>query len=201
MSLEQINKILDYWLANSDQSVEELTKQNKLWFVKNPDTDLFIKNNFEADIIKAKKGLYDSWKSSPQGNLALIILFDQFTRNIYRNTENSFATDPLALQISQNIVSSKKDEDYSLIQRVFIYLPFEHSEDIKMQETSLTLFTKLKEQASHPFQNYLNGTLNYAISHYDIIKRFGRFPHRNIILERESTTEEIDFLNQPGSSF
>ncbi len=176
----------------------------KKWFVKDPQFDLQIKERFEIDLIKAKKGEYRSWQGSLKGSLWLIILYDQFSRNLYRNTPQMYEADPLAREISLDLIRQKKDEGFSLVERIFIDMPLMHSEDIKDQEFSIKCFTALRDVAklkSPQSSSYYEYTLRFAQSHHAIIKEFSRFPHRNHILGRESTLKEKEFLNKKGSSF
>lgn len=161
--------------------------QNKvLWFSKNPEFDNLIKTKFLHFYEQALLGKLDHWKESPEGILALIIVFDQFPRNIFRNTAKSFATDERALNLAKPAIENSIDKKLvSDEYRHFLYMPFMHSEVLSDQEKSLQLF-KHNE---------------YAQRHYDIIRRFGRFPHRNNLLNRISTAEELEFLKQPDSSF
>jgi uncharacterized protein (DUF924 family) len=137
------------------------------------------------------KGERDSWANTAAGCLALIILLDQFTRNIYRNTPRAFSGDEMALALSLRCLERGYLDDADANQRHFMLMPLMHSEDLAIQDMSLPLF-----------ETHTNArTLDYAQQHRDIVARFGRFPHRNAILGRPSSPEEIEFLTQPGSSF
>ncbi|MEM9715652.1 MAG: DUF924 family protein [Pseudomonadota bacterium] len=175
--------VLDFWFV-------ETTKEQR--FKKDPDFDALIKKRFGDDVAHALEGGFPDWEDTPQGRLALIILLDQFTRNIYRNNPKTFAGDDRALALSQRAVA---DGDMvameEVFHRIFTLMPMMHSEDLAVQDASIPLFE------THTDAN----TLKYAIAHRDIIARFGRFPHRNAVLGRESTSEEAEFLTQPGSSF
>lgn len=139
---------------------------------------------------KAARGELDRWRSAPLASLALIVVLDQFPRNMFRGTSRAFASDPMALAAARNALERAFDRLLSPQERTFMYLPFEHAEDLAAQRRSLALF-----QALDP------NDMEYARRHYEIIARFGRFPHRNAVLGRESTAEELDFLKQAGSSF
>lgn len=130
------------------------------------------------------------WQATPLASLALVIVLDQFPRNMFRGTPQAFASDPLALAAARTSIDRGFDRSFSKVERTFAYLPFQHAEDLASQRRSLALF-----QALDPAQ------LEYARRHYEIVARFGRFPHRNAVLGRESTSEETEFLKQPGSSF
>jgi uncharacterized protein (DUF924 family) len=158
------------------------------WFVKDARFDDAIRLKFEPVHHQAARGAYSAWETTPDGALALLILLDQFPRNLYRETAHAFATDPLALSIARRAVDAGFDLKSEADLRAFFYLPFEHSEDMDDQERSLALFQALGEKQG----------LDYAILHRDIIARFGRFPHRNACLGRETTREEQVFLDDGG---
>jgi len=198
--------ILDYWFGDLNDNTT-LTFDSpiiKKWFTKSDATDEDIRQNFNEDLIKAHEGAYLSWEIFATGRLALIILFDQFSRNIYRNTHLMFATDPLALNLTLRSIADGSDQELPLIQRKFMYMPLMHSEDLDVQKKSLEYYSKIVQTAKEQFpQNasYFENTLDFAQKHYDIVKRFGRFPHRNASLNRNSTDEEKKFLETPNSSF
>ena len=199
--MERADKILDYWFGDLGKGYSASEDRYRLWFAKNPDIDGSIRDTFLSDIEAADRGEYDNWQDSAKGCLAIIILFDQFTRNIFRGTLEAFAYDPKALAMAKQMVEKKMDKQLTLVERQFVYLPFEHSEKLEDQKKLLELVDSMYADAPENKETSLDGFKEYAIKHYDIIKRFGRFPHRNAILGRESTTEEIEFLKQPGSSF
>lgn len=179
-------KILDFWF-----------KENKSkWFVKSDDFDNVIKNEFLGIHRELTQGLHATWEEAPSSMLAMIIVLDQFSRNMFRGEKDSFASDFKARTLAKKSIIKGYDQALDPEERVFIYLPFEHSENIKDQEESMRLFKKLKEE-NPKYEFYFK----FADQHYQIIKQFGRFPHRNKILERVSTTEELEFLKQKGSSF
>jgi uncharacterized protein (DUF924 family) len=167
------------------------------WFRKSDDFDREIERRFSPLIEAALRDELASWASDAQTALARVIVLDQFTRNTFRNTPKAFAGDALALAAAQAMVAAGQDRQLAPVQRVFVYLPFEHAEDLRAQETSMQLFGRLAEEA--PQEG--TGWLDYARRHHEVVVRFGRFPHRNAILGRASTPEEAEFLRQPGSSF
>jgi uncharacterized protein (DUF924 family) len=136
------------------------------------------------------RGELDRWKATPLASLALVIVLDQFSRNMFRETPRAFSADSPALAVAASVIERGFDRLLSPVERTFMYLPFEHAEDLAAQRRSLALFEALDPD-----------DMQYVKRHYEIIARFGRFPHRNAILGRESTAEEIEFLKQPGSSF
>jgi uncharacterized protein (DUF924 family) len=170
--------LLDFWFG----------QDRKAWFEKNPVFDEEIRARFLALYEKAIAGGLDQWRHEAKSCLALVILLDQFPRNMFRGTARAFEADALALAAARAIVDRGWDQAMSEDERSFAWLPFEHSESLADQETSLRLF------AGH-------ANLEWARRHWEIIRRFGRFPHRNAILGRESTPEETEFLKQPGSGF
>lgn len=185
-------EILDFWFGPSD--APDFDKSRLLWFTKSKVTDELIQNRFGGTVEAALNGQIDHWTATPRDTLASIILLDQFTRNIYRDTPRSFAGDPAALRLASTLVDRGEDRSLALVERWFVYMPFEHSEFLNDQRESV----RLSEQLA---QDGLAEPLPWAIKHFDVIQRFGRFPHRNSILGRESTAEEIEFLKEQGSRF
>lgn len=182
-SNHQADKVLEFWFSES--SPED-------WFTKSEEFDEKIKNRFGELVEKALLAQLDSWAAEPNTRLALILLLDQFTRNIYRNTPKAFSGDEMALALTLRGVFEKQLEtEESLAKRQFLLMPMMHSEDLAIQDKSLPLF---KEYTS-------DLTYDYAVRHRDIVAQFGRFPHRNVILGRPSSAEETEFLKQPNSSF
>ncbi len=157
------------------------------WFAKDDGFDKEFKSRFENAHLAAAAGLLDDWRKTPDGVLALLILLDQFPRNSYRGSLRMFATDPMARSIARDAVDSGMDAMIEMQLRVFLYLPFEHSESLDDQERAVKLCSNLESE-----------TYRFAILHRDIIARFGRFPHRNALLGRESTGEELAFLATGG---
>ncbi|MCI0481529.1 MAG: DUF924 domain-containing protein, partial [Candidatus Dadabacteria bacterium] len=153
--------------------------------------------------INAREDKLREWEKTPRGTLALIILLDQFSRNILRDTPGAFSHDPQALETAAKGIEKGFDKVLHPVMRVFFYMPFMHSENLDMQERSITLFGALERDFPSPpgLGKMLSSNRDYAERHYAVVKRFGRYPHRNKILGRESSPEEIEFLKQPGSSF
>lgn len=193
-----VDRILEFWFGSP--TADDYGEYRKAWFVKDADFDRQIKTRFEGDVQKASAGDYDDWPSTPRSAVALLILLDQFPRNIYRGNSRSFATDGKALGVAQRLVDAGWDKSLIPAQRFFVYVPFEHSEEMVNQDRCVALMRSLNEDFPD-LDKGLQGGLDYAIRHREIIERFGRFPHRNEILGRQSTPAEIAFLQQPGSRF
>jgi uncharacterized protein (DUF924 family) len=188
-------EVLDFWFGAPGS--DTAGKPRREWFIKNDAFDDQIRQRFGTVIDQAIAGGLREWDAEgPQGILARLIVLDQFTRNAYRNTPRAFAGDTLGLLAARQLADSGAHKALTPLQRSFAYMPFEHTEDAFMQERAVALFTELA--AEHPG---FDETLDYAHRHRGVIARFGRFPHRNEILGRASTPEEIDFLRQPGSRF
>jgi uncharacterized protein (DUF924 family) len=183
--------VLLFWFGPAD----ERGRRDKRWFEKDDAFDRECRNRFLRLHEEAAAGRLGTWKQAPDECLALILLLDQFPRNMFRGTPRAFATDPLALEAARHAVAQGFDKTLLPVERMFVYLPFEHSEALEDQEKACEL--------SKPLTAYPEtaDAYRYAVLHRDIIRRFGRFPHRNAILGRASTPEEIEFLKQPGSSF
>ncbi|MGI1796683.1 DUF924 family protein [Acinetobacter variabilis] len=174
--------ILDFWFSPE-------TQPN--WFAKSDQFDQSLKEKFGDILEQASKAELWSWRKNTDGRLAEILVLDQFSRNIFRDTPRAFAQDSLALALAQEAISQDLDKQLSPEQRSFLYMPFMHSESKLIHEFALKLFQRLGNPEN----------LEYEIKHKIIIDRFGRYPHRNQILGRESTEEELSFLTQPDSSF
>ncbi|MBA3548833.1 MAG: DUF924 domain-containing protein [Nannocystis sp.] len=174
--------VLDFWFAES-------TRAN--WFVRSEAFDALVRAELGPLHVRAARGELDAWAADPRGALALVILLDQVPRNIHRGSANAFASDARALQHARAVLDAGLDRSLSEVEKVFLYLPFEHSEAMADQDRSVTLMRALADPIWRDF----------AEQHRVVIARFGRFPHRNAILGRESSPEELEFLQQPGSSF
>jgi uncharacterized protein (DUF924 family) len=185
--------ILDFWFGPIGSPTRG--RERGEWFRKDATFDAEIRSRFgEANDI-ALAGGYGEWCASAEGALARVVLLDQFTRNIHRDTPRSFAGDARALATARDAVERRLDRALDPYGRWFVYLPFEHAEDFHAQEQSLALYAALAQETG------LTGALEWARKHADVIARFGRYPHRNAILGRASSPEEEAFLAQPGSRF
>ncbi len=194
----RIEAILSFWFG--EPTNPDYGCYRKAWFIKDSTFDEQIRQQFLTDADKAAAGAYKSWQSQPLSAVALLLLLDQFPRNLYRGHPHSFATDAQALAVAKHIVNAGLDCELVPAHRFFAYLPFEHSEDIQHQNRCVELMQRLVEEFPN-LDTGFQGGLDYAIRHREVIERFGRFPHRNQILGRQSTPAETAFLQQPGSSF
>jgi uncharacterized protein (DUF924 family) len=201
---ERYRAILDYWFGETTKRPDDLDAfkaLSKLWFWKNPETDETIRKRFGAEVERAEKGELDSWKSVPAGRLALVVLLDQFPRNLYRDTARAFATDAAAIKLVEEGIELGMDKKFTITERYGFYMPFMHIEDKKAQARCCDLFAKLREEAPETIKAEIDLAHKYAVRHREIVDRFGRFPHRNKCLGRTSTPEEEAFLKEPNSSF
>ena len=179
--MQDIARILDFWFASEG-----------LWYKKDDAFDETIRQRFAADYERAAAGGLTGWRELPDGCLALIVLLDQFSRNMFRGTARAFATDALALKLAETAVERGFDQALAPARRRFVYMPFMHAEDVDHQRRCVELFAAMSGNSKG---------LEFANKHLEIIERFGRFPHRNEILGRRNTVEEAAFLETPGSSF
>lgn len=176
--------VLDFWFEET---------QAPQWFQVNPDFDQSVRDKFMDAYEKASMGIFDDWKNASDGCLALCLLLDQFPRNMFRGTAKAFATDSRALVISKYAIAKGFDQVLSPIKRRFLYLPFEHSENLNDQRKCVDLFEAMKKD--DPLGH------DYALRHLRVIEQFGRFPHRNVILGRMSTPDEEQYLAQKPAGF
>jgi len=176
-------------------------KARRLWFEKNQAFDDEIRTRFGATVAAACAGELDGWAATPESCLILLVVLDQLTRNIFRGTPRAFAADAKARGIAGTAIDRGLDQQTALDRRFFFYLPFEHSEDAADQRRSAALFRAWAEAHRGAGRDRAFDQLTYVLRHQEAIERFGRFPHRNAILGRESTAEEIEFLKEPKSSF
>lgn len=187
-------RVLDFWFGAPDSP--EWNRVRPLWFTKSDATDDLIRDVFLDVWQAARAGALNHWLASPEGACALIVLTDQFSRNMFRDRAEAFATDGCALAAARHLVSQGWDRDLPTpYHRQFCYLPFEHDETMASQDESIRLFTALRDETGFA------DPLHWAVLHRDVIVRFGRYPHRNAALGRVSTAEETAFLLEPGSSF
>jgi uncharacterized protein (DUF924 family) len=189
--MSKVSEILDFWFGKPQSS--EYGKPREMWFRHDADFDARVRDRFLEVYQFAAAGLLYGWREAAESCLALIITLDQFPRNMFRGTSDAFATDDRALEIAKYAIELELDRELLPVQRWFMYLPFEHSENINDQLTAVQLFEGLKNDPASA------SAISFAQTHLNIIQTFGRFPHRNVILGRESTAAELEFLNQPDT--
>jgi uncharacterized protein (DUF924 family) len=193
--VSRVDDILTFWFGEPRDDKAYYDEWHSRWFAPNPQLDQEIRDRFTEDYQKAAARQLADWRTEPRSGLALVLLLDQFPRNIFRGNPQAFATDALAREIARALIQAGLDRSFLPVERAFVYMPFMHSEQLADQHYSVTLFQQLANERA-----YLS-FVTYAIQHRDVIERFDRFPHRNAILGRPSTPTEIEFLTQPGSSF
>ena len=191
MTARSFSEVLDFWLGRADSPLRG--RARKAWFVKSDEFDREVRERFSRLWETAWRGELKVWLDTPLAALALVVVLDQFPRNMFRGKPQAFASDALALATAQGIVERRFDRLLRPIERAFVYLPFQHAEDLEAQRRSLAFYEELARLGVDHLQ--------FARRHHDIVARFGRFPHRNEILGRVSTAEEIEFLKKPGSRF
>ncbi len=192
------DEVLDFWFGADDEPV---AAKNARWFGASDEVDRIVRERFGAASAAAVAGQLDAWAGEPRGWLALLILLDQFPRNIHRAGPLAFAGDVHARAIAAAGIARGDDYQLKRIERLFCYLPFEHAEDLAAQEHAVRLVTALRDEMPPVERGPYDDFLGYAIRHRDVIERFGRFPHRNRVLGRTDTPEEHDYLREPDAGF
>ncbi len=190
-------EVLEFWFGPDHEPGGAEPEFRREWFMKDDAFDQQIGERFADEVERGARGEYDEWAETPAGRLALIILLDQFSRNLFRGSPRSWTQDLLAQKLCLEGIEQGHDVELGIVERAFFYLPLEHAEDLHLQELSVEKYRELLE--SDP--DLADGFYDYAVRHHEIIERFGRFPHRNEVISRPSTPEEEEFLKQPGSSF
>lgn len=191
----RIDAVLTFWFKEKELTAPQIDGRMDVWFGENPEFDEEVARLFAADVELASDGKLDHWAKQPLGRLALIILLDQFRRNIYRNKAEAYALDKSALKFCVEGAMEKKDKGLTPIQRAFFYMPLQHAESQKVQEKSRQIYCKLAEAVSTTYKETFETIAQFAELHADIVKTFGRFPHRNEILDRANTQEEEEYLS------
>nr|WP_120010138.1 DUF924 family protein [Pseudoroseomonas vastitatis] len=185
--------VLNFWFPDG------LSTMRPIWFQRDEEFDRQIRERFAALPDQALAGLLDPWMTTAEGSVALAVVLDQFPRNLFRGQPQAFQYDAKAREVARDAVLTRQyDQLLPPAARIFLYLPFEHSEDLAGQDRSVALFERLRE---HPEHSAPGGTIDYAHRHREVIQRFGRFPHRNQTLGRNSTADELDYLRRPGAGF
>ncbi|MGB5523059.1 MAG: DUF924 family protein [Polyangiales bacterium] len=198
---DPIEDILDFWFGELNEHGCSSPEHRKRWWTKSDAFDESIQHYFLDDYEAIVAGEREAWRSTARGALAYIIVLDQFSRNMFRGTAKMFAADELAREVCREGLDAGFDAELSFDERVFFYLPLEHSESMDDHELCLELFESLLDSAPELLQADAKYYLDFALQHKAIIERFGRYPHRNKILGRASSDEEARFLQEPGSSF
>jgi uncharacterized protein (DUF924 family) len=200
--LNEIEQVLDFWFGACDADGALDRAKQKMWFSDGRIYDTDIRKRFGKLHRRAVRGGLDAeWAAAPRGRIALIVVLDQFSRHIHRGTATAFAQDRAAQRLAVAGVEEGADRALIPAQRAFFYLPFEHAEDLELQRLGARSFERLATEVAPGWRKEYIGFADYSGHHRDIIERFGRFPHRNRVLGRTSTPEEVEFLKQPGSSF
>ena len=194
-------EILEFWFGDALVSAELAKRRAKLWFSRNDEFDREIERRFGFLPESAAHEELGTWREDAASALALVLILDQFPRNLFRKSAKAFAFDPSAREIALDVLSRGFDSTLDPLEAAFLYLPLEHAEDIELQERSVALFERLIARAPPELTALFESFADYARRHRDIIQRFGRFPHRNTILGRESTAEEIAYLELGGDRF
>jgi uncharacterized protein (DUF924 family) len=197
--------VLHFWFGTRPYTAATLAQRARLWFPDTPElraqTDELIGERFGATYAAAEHGQLASWESTPRRRLALILLYDQFSRCLRRGTAGAFAHDREALSLALSGMQVGADAALDPVERLFFYLPLEHAESRDVQEESVAACRRLCSEAPAPLKSWFDDSLQYAVLHRDIVARFGRFPHRNRALGRESTAEELRWMETEGPDF
>ena len=197
----RIDAIIAFWFKEQQLSAPQIDHRLDVWFGEDEVFDQEIRAEFADDVERASEGKLDHWAEESRGRLALILLLDQFRRNIHRNTAEAYSRDRVALKLCVEGAIAKKDRGLPPIQRAFFYMPLQHAESAKVQERSVMLFNKLAEAVSPTYRETFATMAQFAELHRDIIAQFGRFPHRNKVLGRTNTPEEDEYLAGDSPDF
>jgi uncharacterized protein (DUF924 family) len=197
----RIEQILEFWFKEQELTAPQIDRRMDTWFGEDAVFDHEIEKEFSDDVEGACNGELDHWADEPQGRLALIILIDQFRRNLYRGTAKAFSHDKVALKLCVEGAMERKDKGLTPIQRVFFYMPLQHAESRKVQAKSVELYDRLAESVSPTLKETFLTVAQFAELHKDIVDQFGRFPHRNTLLGRENTPEEDEYLAGDSPDF
>lgn len=194
--------VIHFWLGDLSQPGADPLAKAAVWWKKDEAFDREIRERFQETLERGVRGELGAWESSPRGRLALVLLYDQLSRNMFRGTARSFAQDACARELAKKAFDGGDDRVLSPIEVSFLLMPFMHGEDVALQQRAIDGFTKLRDEATDArLRDNFENSVKYCGMHMRIIERFGRFPHRNAILWRASTPEETEFSKQPGSSF
>lgn len=192
--------VLQFWLGAPAADAESFGKKVRRWFSTDKALDAEIRTRFGDAVERARDGALDEWAKTPRGRLALIILLDQFTRNLHRGTPRTYENDARALALAEAALDDHDDAELSFEEKMFLYMPLAHSEDVSRQERHVALVVAAANAAPPALEQAYAAATNHAKGYLDQIRRFGRFPHRNAILGRTCTQEEMAFLDSPSTS-
>lgn len=190
----RVETIHEEWFGQIGTAGEVADDKRVRWYKKDPAFDAHLREQYQHDVRRALAGDYDSWSDTARGTLSLVILLDQFTRNIFRGTPDMYCGDERAVELTERVLQLELDKVLWPSERHFLYMPLMHAENVNRQDRCVEVFAELAAETGV-------AASDYAKQHRDIVARFGRFPHRNELLGRTSTAEELAFLKQPGSSF
>ncbi|HSH42223.1 MAG TPA: DUF924 family protein [Arenicellales bacterium] len=192
--------VLEFWFGDPADPAN-VKERGKLWFSADQAVDERIRKRFGVLHEQAARGELEDWTGDPRAALALVVLLDQFTRNLYRGSAAAFSNDARALEISRDGVARGLGASLGVVERAFWYMPFQHCEDLEVQRRSVRLYRALVDDSPPQFKPFSENAYEFAVLHCEIIERFGRFPHRNELLGRSSTDEELEYLAGGGHRF
>ena len=201
MSMTTPKDVLSFWFQDATRSPEALQRRSAVWFRSEPAFDRECATRFTVLLEDAARGVLDGWGGAPHGRLALVVLLDQMPRNIHRGSPAAFMHDAQAASHCLAGIESGQDRSLHPVERIFLYMPLQHAEDLDLQRRSIEQFGSLAAEAGDAWRGYLAENVRYARDHHDIIERFGRFPHRNRVLGRESTAQELRYLADGAPTF
>jgi len=200
-TMEDAQAVLDFWFGGSDLDAPTLDSRMDRWFSSSTELDADIESQFGELIERASKGELQDWAEEPEGRLALIILLDQFRRNIYRGTPDAFALDGAALKLCVEGTIGGVHDQLTPEQRIFFFMPLQHAESLRIQDKSVSIYNALAESVTGTLRETFATCAQFAELHRDIIAEFGRFPHRNVVLGRENSSAEATYLSADAPSF
>ena len=197
----RIERVLSFWFKEEIFSAPQIDSRMDTWFGSSPDFDADIARDFAEDVELASDGKLNHWANTPSGRLALILLLDQFRRNIHRGTPEAYSKDKAALKLCIEGAMGNRDSGLAPIHRVFFYMPLQHAESKKIQAKSVDLYNRIASAVSPTYKETFETIAQFAELHADIVAQFGRFPHRNKVLNRENTSEEEEYLSGDSPDF
>lgn len=200
-AIARAEEILDFWFGALEGPYAMDPSRLRIWFGGGPDFDADVRERFGEDVERAVAGELDGWAETARGRLALVILLDQLTRNVFRDTPKMYAGDERALALTREGIERGHDRELRVIERLFLYMPLMHAEDRDAQKQCVELAHRVRDELPAEHRERFAGFFEHAGKHAAVVDRFGRFPHRNEILGRQSTPEELAFLEEHGRGF